>query len=90
MSNAHNANVPPSPLLSALRINIEYFIETTRIKLHIIRLTAPIHWNSVGGDFLLWNIVSKTYNGLVPLEYFLLFFYEENDCLNLHITKNNS
>jgi hypothetical protein len=33
----------PSPLLSALRIKIAYFIETTRIKLQIIRLTAPIH-----------------------------------------------
>ncbi len=60
--------VRPSPLLSARRIKMAYFIETTRIKLQIIRLIAPIHWNSFGGVFLLWNIVSRTYNGLVPLK----------------------
>jgi len=38
-----NKKSKPSPLLSALRIKTAYFIETTRIKLQIIRLTAPIH-----------------------------------------------
>jgi len=68
----------PSPLLSALRIKSAYFIETTRIKLQIIRLTAPIHWNSLGGEFLLWNIVSRTYNGLVPLKEIYLLMKKIN------------
>lgn len=57
----------PSPLLSALRIKIAYLIETTRIKLQIIRLTAPIHWDWFGGFVWSLNIVWRTYNGLVPL-----------------------
>lgn len=80
----------PSPWWSAWRIKMEYFSETTRIKLQMIKLTAPMHWDSLGGLFLFAKIVSKTYNGLVPLNNSSTNLSNERTKRDLHIAKDDS
>jgi len=66
VNKPQRANVPPSPRLSAIKINITYFIITTIIKFQIINDIAPIHCSFVGVKFSA-NIILTTYNGLVPI-----------------------
>jgi hypothetical protein len=46
-TNAYNAKVPPSPLLSALNINITYFMVVMRVMVHKTQERAPIINSSV-------------------------------------------
>jgi len=66
VNKPQRANVPPSPRLSAMRINTAYLIVTRIIKFQIINETTPMHCDGVGCLFSS-NIVGSTYNGLVPI-----------------------
>ena len=65
LTSAYRANVPPSPLLSALKTNMTYLIVVCKVIVHIIQDKLPIIKNSSMVRPLI--IALKTYKGDVPI-----------------------
>lgn len=69
-TNAYNENIPPSPLLSALRVNITYFTVVCIVSVHIIQERAPI----INSSLMCFPLQTAfmTYRGDVPISPYII------------------
>ena len=65
LTRAYKANVPPSPLLSALKIKITYLMVVWSVMVQIIQERLPI----INASFINFPLIIelKTYKGEVPM-----------------------
>ena len=65
LTNAKSANIPPSPLLSALNTNHTYFTVVIRVMVQMMSDNVPIISSSLISLSLMMEL--KTYRGEVPM-----------------------
>src|SRR5215204_904016 len=70
LTNAKSEKIPPSPLLSARKVRITYFIVVCKVSVQMIRESEPI----INSDDITLPLVIafNTYNGDVPISPYII------------------
>lgn len=69
-TRAKRENIPPSPLLSAFKVRMTYFIVVCRVSVQMIQDKPPRIKSSV--TIFPFTIALKTYNGDVPISPYMI------------------